>query len=202
MTHDLIVESLRLGLSRNIGRINSGRCVSVAAVIGAATITQLATLAHTTELAAALRTPSSALLIPCLLAATLLALPLLALTLLTLALALLALPLLALTLLTRLAAGLLATRLLTGLVATRLHGLTWLASAARASELPLRQRLHLLPKILDLVDRFLRLLALVPALPSVGSHLLGRLQVVFELVQALSYGRFAHHRERSHTLAN
>jgi len=157
--------------------------------------------------------PAAALLIPCLLAAaTLLALPLLALTLPLLAL--LTLPLLALLtlpLLTRLASGLLArlltTRLLarlllTRLIAARLPGLSLLTSPTRAGELPLSQRLHLLAQTLHPIDGFLRLLALVPALTSVGRHLLGGLQVVFKLIQPLGHGRFAHHRERSHALAD
>ncbi len=102
---NLVVESLRLGLRRDFGGVvvPVGRSLVVSRWIRKATVPgsdstasiQLAALAHTAELAAALVVATAALLIAGLLAATLLAAALALSLALSLALALLSLPLLA-----------------------------------------------------------------------------------------------------------
>jgi hypothetical protein len=102
-------------------------------------------------------------------------------------------------------AGLLVTRLLTPcllacLVAAGLLLLTRLATASSTGQLPLRESLHLLTQAFDLIDRLLRLLALIPALVPCGGSLLGIFQIVPELIQSLCDRRLTHHGVLPHAL--
>jgi hypothetical protein len=99
-----------------------------------------------------------------------------------------------------LAALLLAALLIAWLLSAALSLLVSRPGASRTRLRTLSQSLQLGTQTLDLIDAFLRLLGLVAVFSTGGRHLLGVFQVVFELIQALRDGRFAHDRVRAHPL--